>query len=74
MFLFFLYLKNGTIQWFYCTYVWFFTIVLLEKILRVQPNVKKVYLLLRAQDAKSATHRFQNEVQVLKHVFMWKLW
>ncbi|XP_058759443.1 alcohol-forming fatty acyl-CoA reductase-like [Vicia villosa] len=36
--------------------------ILLEKILRVQPNVKKVYLLLRAQDAKSATHRFQNEI------------
>ncbi|KAL5056165.1 hypothetical protein RYX36_036847 [Vicia faba] len=36
--------------------------ILLEKILRVQPNVKKVYLLLRAQDAKSATTRFQNEI------------
>jgi len=36
--------------------------VLLEKILRVQPNVKKLYLLLRAADAKSATHRLHNEV------------
>ncbi|XP_045829436.1 fatty acyl-CoA reductase 3-like [Trifolium pratense] len=36
--------------------------ILLEKILRVQPNVKKVYLLLRAADAKSATHRFHNEI------------
>ena len=36
--------------------------VLLEKILRVQPNVKKLYLLLRAADAKSATHRLNNEV------------
>ncbi|KAG4979950.1 hypothetical protein JHK85_033908 [Glycine max] len=36
--------------------------VLLEKILRVQPNVKKLYLLLRAADAKSATHRLNNEI------------
>lgn len=36
--------------------------VLLEKILRVQPNVKKLYLLLRTEDAKSATHRLHNEV------------
>ncbi|XP_027346886.1 fatty acyl-CoA reductase 3-like [Abrus precatorius] len=36
--------------------------ILLEKILRVQPNVKKLYLLLRAADAKSATHRLHNEI------------
>lgn len=36
--------------------------VLVEKILRVQPNVKKLYLLLRAADAKSATHRLHNEI------------
>ncbi|KAJ9128460.1 hypothetical protein P3X46_034993, partial [Hevea brasiliensis] len=36
--------------------------VFVEKILRVQPNVKKLYLLLRAADATSASHRFQNEV------------
>ncbi|WJX50075.1 alcohol-forming fatty acyl-CoA reductase [Trifolium repens] len=36
--------------------------ILLEKILRVQPNVKKIYLLLRAADAKAATHRFHNEI------------
>ncbi|XP_020214058.1 fatty acyl-CoA reductase 3 [Cajanus cajan] len=36
--------------------------VLLEKILRVQPNVKQLYLLLRAADAKSATHRLNNEI------------
>ncbi|KAL3580902.1 hypothetical protein D5086_018737, partial [Populus alba] len=35
---------------------------LLEKILRVQPKVKKIYLLLRAADAKSASQRLQNEV------------
>ncbi|KAK7263381.1 hypothetical protein RJT34_30970 [Clitoria ternatea] len=36
--------------------------ILLEKILRVQPNVKRLYLLLRAADAKSATHRMHNEI------------
>ncbi|RDX58129.1 Fatty acyl-CoA reductase 3, partial [Mucuna pruriens] len=36
--------------------------VLLEKILRVQPNVKQLYLLLRAADAKSASHRLHNEI------------
>ncbi|MED6155501.1 hypothetical protein PIB30_005700 [Stylosanthes scabra] len=36
--------------------------ILVEKILRVQPNVKKLFLLLRAADAKSAAHRLQNEI------------
>ncbi|KAH9659960.1 Fatty acyl-CoA reductase 3 [Citrus sinensis] len=36
--------------------------IFVEKILRVQPNVKKLYLLLRAADAKSATVRFHNEI------------
>ncbi|XP_059430368.1 fatty acyl-CoA reductase 3-like [Corylus avellana] len=36
--------------------------IFVEKVLRVQPNVKKLYLLLRAPDAKSATHRFHNEI------------
>ncbi|OIW08507.1 hypothetical protein TanjilG_03183 [Lupinus angustifolius] len=35
---------------------------LLEKILRIQPNVKKFYLLLRAADSKSATYRLHNEI------------
>jgi hypothetical protein len=68
-----------------CICIWFFKFltVLLEKILRVQPNVKKIYLLLRAADAKAATHRFHNEVlifctfsfiliflfQFLKHIY-----
>lgn len=30
--------------------------------MRVQPKVKKIYLLLRAADAKSASQRLQNEV------------
>ncbi|KAF2321638.1 hypothetical protein GH714_000803 [Hevea brasiliensis] len=37
-------------------------LVFVEKILRVQPNVKKLYLLLRAADGTSASLRFQNEV------------
>ena len=63
-FFFFMYLKDRTI-YNMCTYVLGFECltVLLEKILRVQPNVKKLYLLLRAADAKSASHRFHNEVQ-----------
>lgn len=36
--------------------------VFIEKILRVQPNVKKLYLLLRAADSSSASHRFNTEV------------
>ncbi|KAJ8749974.1 hypothetical protein K2173_013889 [Erythroxylum novogranatense] len=35
--------------------------IFLEKILRMQPKVKKIYLLLRAADAKAASLRFQNE-------------
>ncbi|XVF46889.1 hypothetical protein PTKIN_Ptkin03bG0064400 [Pterospermum kingtungense] len=33
-----------------------------EKVLRVQPNVKKLYLLLRAADHKYAVHRLHNEI------------
>ncbi|XP_065865472.1 alcohol-forming fatty acyl-CoA reductase-like [Euphorbia lathyris] len=36
--------------------------IFVEKILRVQPNVKKFYLLLRASDAKSARERLQEEI------------
>ncbi|KAK4339932.1 hypothetical protein RND71_041394 [Anisodus tanguticus] len=36
--------------------------VLTEKILRVQPNVKKLYLLIRAPDTNSAKQCFNNEV------------
>lgn len=43
--------------------------VFVEKVLRVQPNVKKLYLLLRAADAKSATQRFHNEVYI--HTRRW---
>ncbi|KAI3793825.1 hypothetical protein L1987_36448 [Smallanthus sonchifolius] len=35
--------------------------IFVEKILRVQPNVKKLYLLVRATDAKSALQRFNAE-------------
>ncbi|KAI4368716.1 hypothetical protein MLD38_017241 [Melastoma candidum] len=36
--------------------------IFVEKVLRVQPNVKKLYLLLRADDAKSAAQRLQSDV------------
>ncbi|KAL3518517.1 hypothetical protein ACH5RR_021106 [Cinchona calisaya] len=36
--------------------------IFIEKILRVQPNVKKLYLLLRASDTKSALQRFNTEI------------
>lgn len=36
--------------------------ILVEKILRTQPNVKKLYLLLRASDTKSANKRLYDEV------------
>ncbi|XP_069145443.1 probable fatty acyl-CoA reductase 4 [Solanum lycopersicum] len=36
--------------------------ILSEKILRVQPNVKKLYLLIRAPDSNLAKQRFNNEV------------
>lgn len=40
----------------------FLAMVFVEKILRVQPNVKKLYLLIRASDAKSATQRMHDEI------------
>ncbi|XP_024985999.1 alcohol-forming fatty acyl-CoA reductase-like [Cynara cardunculus var. scolymus] len=42
--------------------------IFVEKILRVQPNVKKLYLLIRAADAKSALQRFNTEA-VAKDLF-----
>ncbi|XP_028555399.1 fatty acyl-CoA reductase 3 [Dendrobium catenatum] len=42
--------------------------IFVEKVLRVQPNVKKLFLLVRASDAKLATERFQNEV-ITKELF-----
>ncbi|XP_002523777.2 fatty acyl-CoA reductase 3 [Ricinus communis] len=36
--------------------------IFVEKVLRVQPNVKKLYLLLRAADADSAMERLNREV------------
>ncbi|XP_071701345.1 fatty acyl-CoA reductase 3-like [Rutidosis leptorrhynchoides] len=42
--------------------------IFVEKILRVQPNVKKLYLLIRVVDAKSALQRFNTEV-VSKDLF-----
>ncbi|MED6195940.1 hypothetical protein PIB30_042553 [Stylosanthes scabra] len=36
--------------------------VFVEKILRVQPNIKKLYILVRADDSESATQRLHNEI------------
>ncbi|XP_021837607.1 alcohol-forming fatty acyl-CoA reductase-like [Spinacia oleracea] len=36
--------------------------ILVEKILRIQPNVNKLYLLVRARDAQAAHVRLQHEV------------
>ncbi|XP_078166345.1 fatty acyl-CoA reductase 1-like isoform X2 [Carex rostrata] len=36
--------------------------ILMEKILRVEPQVKKIYLLVRAQDSDSAKQRVQSEI------------
>ncbi|RDX61886.1 Fatty acyl-CoA reductase 3, partial [Mucuna pruriens] len=36
--------------------------ILVEKILRAQPNVKKLYLLLRAKDTQSAAQRLHTEI------------
>ena len=38
-------------------------VVLVEKILRVQPDVKKLFLLIRATDAESAKQRVKTEVK-----------
>ncbi|XP_050204928.1 fatty acyl-CoA reductase 3-like isoform X2 [Mercurialis annua] len=54
------FLENKTI--FVTGVTGFLAKLFVEKILRVQPNVKKLYLLLRAADAISANNRFQNEV------------
>nr|POE55219.1 putative fatty acyl-coa reductase 4 [Quercus suber] len=42
--------------------------VFVEKILRVQPKVKRLYLLVRATDNESATQRFRKEV-IEKDIF-----
>jgi hypothetical protein len=39
--------------------------IFMEKMLRVQPNVKKIYLLSRTPGAKSASQRLQNEVYII---------
>ncbi|KAJ9554764.1 hypothetical protein OSB04_009378 [Centaurea solstitialis] len=49
--------------------------IFVEKILRVQPNIKKLFLIVRASDTKMALHRFQSEVidkelfRVIKEIY-----
>lgn len=38
--------------------------VFVEKLLRVQPDVERLFLLVRAPDADSAMHRMKTEVQL----------
>jgi len=38
-------------------------VVLVEKILRVQPDVKKLFLLIRSADVESAKQRVETEVK-----------
>ncbi|XP_048501637.1 fatty acyl-CoA reductase 3 [Beta vulgaris subsp. vulgaris] len=54
------FLRNKTI--FVTGATGFIAKILLEKILRVQPNVKRLYLLVRATDANSADSRLRDEV------------
>ncbi|RWW64947.1 hypothetical protein BHE74_00027775 [Ensete ventricosum] len=45
-----------------CFRCWFGMKVFVEKVLRVQPEVKKLFLLVRAGDAASANQRVQTEI------------
>lgn len=45
-------------------------VVFVEKILRVQPNIKKLYLLIRASDSNSAMHRLHSEVLYLHVIYI----
>jgi thioester reductase-like protein len=42
--------------------------VLVEKILRVQPDVKKLFLLVRAADDESAKQRVETEVKKARYL------
>ncbi|CAI9105580.1 OLC1v1004528C1 [Oldenlandia corymbosa var. corymbosa] len=42
--------------------------IFVEKLLRVQPNMKRLYLLLRAEDKKLAAQRFNSEI-ISKNLF-----
>jgi hypothetical protein len=43
--------------------------VFVEKILRTQPGVKRIFVLLRAKDFESAKIRFKNEVKNLYYFY-----
>ncbi|KAG6759330.1 hypothetical protein POTOM_035806 [Populus tomentosa] len=48
--------------WIITSFLAMINAIFMEKMSRVQPNVKKIYLLSRASGAKSASQRLQNEV------------
>jgi len=41
----------------------FMSAVLIEKILRMQPGIGKLFLIIRAEDSASALKRLKNEVR-----------
>lgn len=45
--------------------------VLVEKILRIQPDVRKLYLLVRAPDAAAAKERLLTEVQTHAQIMLY---
>jgi alcohol-forming fatty acyl-CoA reductase len=44
--------------------------VLVEKILRVQPDVKKLFLLVRAADVEAAKQRVETEVKKARYLLV----
>jgi hypothetical protein len=51
--------------------VFFISAVLIEKILRIQPDTGKLFLILRADNPVSALKRLQNEVRYLLCLLMY---
>lgn len=47
--------------------------VLIEKILRTEPDVGKMYLLIKAKNKEAAMERLQNEVFFIFHVIFVKV-
>jgi hypothetical protein len=45
-------------------------VVLVEKILRVQPDVKKLFLLVRAADVEAAKQRVETEVKKARYLLV----
>lgn len=51
---------------FFCMHAcFFFTSVLIEKILRTNANIGKIYVMIKAKDTEAALKRLHNEVRCL---------